>query len=310
MPGGFHRLAEAAEMTGADRAAPEQRPQFELDAGRERERAFGADQEMRKVRRIGEQRIEVVAADPSLHFRESRLDLGRLAGAEREQIFREIAQSRRDVGEIRRDRAEMCGNAVGEHRVDREHVVAHGAVTQRAGAAGIVGRHAADRRARGGGNIDREPQPVGFQRAVEVVEHDAGLDRAAPPGDVELEHAVEVARAVDHQRLIDRLPALRGAAAAREHAHPLGAGDRDRALGLGNRLRQHDAERQHLVMRGVGRVAAAAEGVEEHAAADLGGEPPFEAGHEPGHHGPGPIAAKMSGKHLRPIGLTEVCIRP
>ena len=57
-----------------------------------------------------------------------------------------------------------------------------------------------------------------LERAVEIVEHDAGLDRAAPVADVELDDPVEMLRAVDDQRRVHRLPALRGAAAARQHA--------------------------------------------------------------------------------------------
>src|ERR1043165_2975462 len=50
--------------------------------------------------------------------------------------------------------------------------------------------------------------------------------------------------------VFDCLAALRGAAAAREHAHALLPRDRDRALGLRDGLRLNDAERRHLVMRG------------------------------------------------------------
>ena len=45
--------------------------------------------------------------------------------------------------------------------------------------------------------------------AVEIVEHDAGLDAAASAGHIEIEHAIEMLRAVDHQRIVDRLSGLR-----------------------------------------------------------------------------------------------------
>ena len=61
--------------------------------------------------------------------------------------------------------------------------------------------------------------PCGLQPAIELVEHDAGFDRAAPAGHVELQHMVEMVRAVDDQRGIHGLAGLRGAAAARQHAH-------------------------------------------------------------------------------------------
>ena len=97
-----------------------------------------------------------------------------------------------------------------------------------------------------------------------------GSTDAAPPGDVELEDAVEIFRAVDHQRLVDRLPALRGAAAAR----PARVTPSSRASAIARSasaiVRGSDhAERHHLVVRGVGRVAAAAEAVEQDLARDL-----------------------------------------
>ncbi len=159
--------------------------------------------------------------------------------------------------------------AVGQQRVDREHVLARVAVAQRARAAGIVADHAADGGARGGRDVDRKPQAVRLEPAVELVEHDAGLDHAAPAGDVELEDVVEMFRAVDDQRRVDGLAALRGAAAARQHAHALLARDRDRALGLLDRARRHHAERHDLVVRGVGGVAAAGEAVERDLAREL-----------------------------------------
>src|SRR5215470_4558992 len=45
----LHRGVEASEMTRADGTAAEHGGELELDAGRECERAFGADQDMRKV---------------------------------------------------------------------------------------------------------------------------------------------------------------------------------------------------------------------------------------------------------------------
>ncbi len=174
--------------------------------------------------------------------------------------------------------------AVRQDGVDREHVLARVAVAQRARAARIVARHAADGGARGGGDIDREPEAVGLEGAVEVVEHDAGLDGAAPARDVEVEHAVQIFRAVDHQRPVDRLPALRGSAAARQHGDALLARERDGALGLGEGARQHDPKRHHLVLGGVGGVAPAGERVEADFACDFRFEPAFEPRHQHGGH--------------------------
>ena len=187
----------------------------------------------------------------------------------------------------------MRQRAVGQHRLDREHVVAHGAVAQRAAAAGIVAGHAADGGARGGRDIDREPQPVRLELPVEIVEHDAGLDRAARALDVEIEDAGEIFGAIDHQRFADRLPGLRGAAAARQHGDAFGAGNADRPFGFFYRARGDHADRHDLVMRGVGRVAAAGEAVELHVPAQFGLQPPFQAGHYH-RHGAVPCLASFS----------------
>ena len=189
---------------------------------------------MREVEVVasGQQRIEIVAADAALHLREARRDFVGFARADREQIAGE-REHRRMTAEIPPDRATPDPNfapAIGEDRIDRNDVFARVAVAQRARAAGIVAGHAADGGARRGRDIDRKPQAVRFQRAVEIVEHDAGLDHAALVLDIELENSVEIFRAVDDERLVHRLPALRGAAAARQHRDALLARDRDRAL--------------------------------------------------------------------------------
>jgi hypothetical protein len=126
----------------------------------------------------------------------------------------------------------MRHRSIRQHRVDREHVFAGIAVTQRARAAGIVAHHAADGGARGGRDVDREPQAVRLEPTIELVEHDAGLDHAAPAGDVELDQMIEIFRAVDDERGIDGLPGLRGARSPRQHAHSLLARKRQRVLGF------------------------------------------------------------------------------
>ncbi len=281
--GRVHGLEEAAEVAGADRAAAEQRRKLQLDLGREAERAFRADEQVREIDVVAarDEGVDVVAADPALDLREAHLDHAGLAGAEREQIGRQRLERRglREVGEIGRDRAEMRRRSVCQQRVDRNDVLAGIAVAQRACAAGIVAHHAADGGARCGRDVDWKPQAVRLEPAVELIEHDAGLDDAAPAGDVELDHMVEMFRAVDDQRRIDGLARLRGAAAARQHAHALLARQRQRVLDLLHRARHHHADRHHLVMRGVGGVAPARERIERHLAQESGLEPPFEPRH-------------------------------
>jgi hypothetical protein len=73
-----------------------------------------------------------------------------------------------------------------------------------------------------------------LQAPVQVVEHDARLDRDATAGDIKVEYTVEIFRAVDDQRRPNGLPTLRGAAAARQHGCPLRPGDGDRPISLGS----------------------------------------------------------------------------
>ena len=132
-----------------------------------------------------------------------------------------------------------------------------------------------------------------LELAVELVEHDAGLDRAARALDVEIEDAGEVFGAVDDQRGADGLPGLRGAAAARQHRDALGPGNSYRSFGFFYRARGDDADRHDLVMRGVGRITAAGEAVELHLPAQFGLQPPFQAGHYH-RHGVRPFLASFS----------------
>ena len=195
--GRVHRRMEAAEMAGTDCAPAEQRRQLQLDPGGEAERAFRAHQDVREIEVVaaGHERVEVVAADTAQHFREARLDLVGLARADRAagRAQAAAAASRRAGRRVPARTGPKCAaRAVRQHHVDRHTLSTRVAVAQRARAAGIVADHAADGGARGGRDVDREPQAVRLELAVELVEHDAGLDHAAPAGDVELEDVVEM----------------------------------------------------------------------------------------------------------------------
>ena len=200
----------------------------------------------------------------------------------------------------------MRAGAVGERRVDRQHVVAGNAKAERARAAGIVAGHAAKRRAGRRRNVHREPQTMRLERAIEIIEHDARLDRAAAPRDIEIEDAVQIFRAVDDQRMVDRLPALRSAAAARQYGHPLLAGERDGALRLRNRARRDDTDWHDLVMRGVSRIAPAREGIEPYIAGDIGPQPALEPRHLRHFH---LLNSRLRLARCR-TDLTDCCIRP
>ena len=80
-----HRRVEPREVAHAERARGGKRRELEVQALGIGERAFGADQE---VRRVGVRRaevVEVVARDLAQHLRKARLDLRLLALVERAQ---------------------------------------------------------------------------------------------------------------------------------------------------------------------------------------------------------------------------------
>src|SRR5262245_28874182 len=173
----------------------------------------------------------------------------------------------------------------------------------------MVAHNAADGGARGGRDIDRKPQTVRLEAAIELVEHDPWLDHAAPAADVELDEMIEIFRAVDDERGIDGLAGLRGARSPRQHAHALLARKRERVLGLFHRARRDDADRHDLVLRGVSAVAPARERVKLHLAPEMRLEPPLEPRYDPlAHSTPPSDARKISSCVAR--GLTDSRIRP
>jgi len=173
--------------------------------------------------------------------------------------------------------------AVGEDGVDGDNIVAHRPVPQRAATAGVVAGHAADGGARCGRDVDRVPEAVLLELAIKVVEDDARLDGDAAAGDVEIEDPVQILRAVDHQGRPDRLPALGGAAAARQNGHFLRTSNRYCPIGFFDGAGSDHANRRDLVVGGVGCVAAAGERIEPDVPGQLGLEPPFQAGHDYSH---------------------------
>ena len=129
------------------------------------------------------QRIDVVAADPAQHFRESarRSSAASVAPIARSRPissampFGVVAPCPGQSGPKRKPRA------VGQNRVDGRDIVGHQPVADRLAAAGIVGRHAADGAARMRRGIDRKEQAMRLERRVEMAEHDARLDHGAAP---------------------------------------------------------------------------------------------------------------------------------
>jgi hypothetical protein len=133
--------------------------------------------------------------------------------------------------------------------------------------------HAADGGPAAGGDVDREPQAVGPEKAVQPVQHDSRLHRDPLRLGLEVEHLVQVLGDVDHQGRAHGLAALGGAGTPRQDRYARPGRDPDganRVLGTG---RHHDPDRLDLVDRGVGAVAAPAEAVEQHLAVQLAPQP-------------------------------------
>ena len=86
----------------------------------------------------------------------------------------------------------------------REHALAW-KIKQSPRADRIGCRHAADRRLRRRADLDREPDPLGFERLVQLRRPDAGLHDAGLGAGVVVEQAVEIFRGVDDQPFADGL---------------------------------------------------------------------------------------------------------
>ena len=229
------------------------------------------------LRRIARhQRIEIVAADPALHLRKA---LARSRRASRspscEHVAKQsgplVARSRRRA-EIARHLAEMQERAVGQHGV-----ASTACCRAWCRSAASARRRNCCRpcrrwwRATAVETSTGNHRPCGFELRVEIVEHDARLDHAGCVLDVERDDAVQVFGEIDDEAVIDGLAALRGAAAARRDGHARRRGRSPASAAPRPWLRGTTTPSGiDLVERGVGRIAAAAERVEQHVAGGLG----------------------------------------
>ena len=249
-------------MADAHDAVLRQRRQLQRDAGGQRQRPLGPDQQVRVVRILGQKLVEVVAADPALDLGEDRLDIGAVLAGKGCQAFHDPACTRGQGGQRRLAQREAL--AVGQHPVDRQHIVHHLAKVQRARPGRVVPRHPPDGAARGRRGLDREEQPVLAKLVVQRGQDRAGADADRSGLRVIVGHAVEMPRHVKDQPVPDRLAVLRGAAAPRDDRHAMfardlkGRGDVALVPGEGHGAR-HD-----LVDRGIRRIAPAREGVKAH----------------------------------------------
>ena len=121
-------------------------------------------------------------------------------------------------------------------------------------AAGIISRHAAQRVVVVRGRIGPEGQAMFFRLTPQIVQHAAGLHPGIALLHIQLDNAVQIFREVDDHRDIAALPGETRAAAAIGDRRAEAAADRDRALHLFQRLRNHDADRHLAVIRCIRRV--------------------------------------------------------
>ncbi|KNX42614.1 hypothetical protein ROTO_09160 [Roseovarius tolerans] len=243
--------------------------ELDLDGGGGGERPLRADQQMGEVdgRVAGHQRVDIVAANAALHLRETGSDLIGFARAQIEHL------PKQGFGHaVARPGAEIERRPIGEIALDSGDIIPRRAIAQRARAAGIVADHAADRGARGGGDVDRKPQSVRFERAVEIIQNDPRLDHRALSFDVQLEDAVEMFRAIDDQPGIHRLTALRGAATAHCERDFGGTGGLNSGCDILGCAWHDHACGHDLVDRGIGRIAPARKGIEAGFAPHLAAE--------------------------------------
>ena len=157
---------------------------------------------------------------------------------------------------------EYDAGAVGEQRRQLEHVLDGETVGDRVRAARVVAEHPAERRPVRGRGVGAEEQAERPHVVVQVVLDEPRLHARPLLLDVDLEDRVHVPREVQHERAVHRLARERRAAAARQERHVPRLRHLDRRLDVVVVARDDDADRLHLVHRGIGRVEEARRGIE------------------------------------------------
>jgi hypothetical protein len=103
----------------------------------------------------------------------------------------------------------------------------------------------------------------------EIVEHDARLDARDAPLGIDLEDPGQVARDVDDDGRVAALPGEARAGAAGQNGSRVSAADLERSERFRTVAREHDADRDLAVVRGVRGEERAAASVEADVVADL-----------------------------------------
>ncbi len=249
---------------------------------------FRAHQSPRHVEAVlGQQMGKVVARDAAGDVRIALPDQRRIAVAQLAQPAVDLASPAAGADDapqllLARGADPQPQALIGED-LQLLDVVVRLAGHHRVHAAGVVADHAAESAVVVGGRIGTEGQTVRLGRVAQDVEHETGLDARAPCLRVQLHDAIQILREIQHHRHVAALAGEAGAASPRQHGRAVAPADRERLDDVLDGARDHDADRQMPVVRGVGGVEGAAAGVEAHLARDgaaqIGGEG-FGAGRE------------------------------
>ena len=221
-----------------------------------------ADQRAGDVKAVLRQElIEVVARHAPLDGREALADRRRVLVPDRDQLTvdrRPRIVPGEDPGQRRLvRRADPEARPVRRQHLELDDVLDRLAGQHRVRPAGVVADHPAERAAAVRRRVRPEGQPDLLGHGLQRVADHPGLDQSGARLGVDLEHPVQVARTVEHQRLVHALPVLRGAAAAHQERQPVLAAERGGGDDVVDARRADHAERHLAVVGGVARVEGA-----------------------------------------------------
>ncbi len=291
MPRRFHGPPERRKLADAENLARLDRRQLQFQRGGKGKRAFRSHQQPGHVPAAGcprgrRQCVDVIAADTAQLARKPGGDFLGFGGAQPVQALHEINDAGRHVAAgIVGHRAKTVPRAVCQDGIDGHHIVGHQAIADRLRAAGIVARHTTDGAAGMRARIDREEQTKRAQGGVQVAQYQPRLDQCGAGLRVHRNQATQIFAAIDHQRVIDRLPTLAGAAATRQRRHAFLPADCQRRGHVVDVAWHDDAHRHHLVDRSVGGIAAAVGAGEQNFCPRLASQTIGESGAGEGGHG-------------------------
>ena len=262
-----HGLLEGGEVHHAEPFVLGQGREFERNRLKGGQRAFGAHQQVRQVQAavagvgplaLRMKNIQVVATHPTHDLGPDLADVlfHRIRNLEetRDQL-RETTRGQLHVTAVSKP-TEVSLCAVLQNGVDAQHVVNHVAVVQRPRATGVVAGHTAKCALRSRGDIHWEPDPLGLELRIQVIEHQTGLHLSPHGLNVDGQQLAQVFAGVDDQGFPNRLSALRRATTTRQDGHASITCDIQGDAQIEGGLGDHHTDRHDLIDRGIGAVAA------------------------------------------------------